>query len=98
MVNGVQGVLDYRDLDYRNFTIQGSIKYFIYGRNSSIIGISILEIVVPKLLGFRLSGTFFGPSHPNNRGPPVVLIKPDVIASSFTNKRYKFSYYLSMML
>ena len=86
MVNGVQGVLDYRDLNYRNFTIPGSIKYSIYGSNSSIIGISILEIVVP--------GTFFGPSHPNNRGPPVVLIKPDVIASSFKNKRYKFSYYL----
>ena len=73
MVNGVQGVLDYRDLNYRNFTIPGSIKYSIYGSNSSIIGISILEIVVPKLPGFRLSGNFFGPSHPDNRGLPVVL-------------------------
>ena len=46
--------------------IPGLIKYSIYSSNSLIIGISILVIGVPRLSGFRLSGTFFGPSHPNN--------------------------------
>ena len=27
---------------------------------------------VDRLLGYRLSGNIFGPSHPNNRGPTVV--------------------------
>ena len=38
----VQGVLDYRDLDYREFAIPGSIKNSIYNSNSSIIGILII--------------------------------------------------------
>ena len=48
----VDGSLIYWDLDYCNFTILGSIEYSIYSSNSSIIGISNLEIVVPKLPGF----------------------------------------------
>ena len=55
--------------------IPGLIKYSIYSSNSLIIGITILGIVVPRLSGFRLSGTFFGPSHPDNRGPPVMMTK-----------------------
>ena len=51
--------------------IPGLIKYSIYSSNSSIIGISILVIGVHRLSGFRLSGTFFGPSHPDNRGLTV---------------------------
>ena len=36
------------------------------------IRISILGIELSHLLGFCLSrNLFFGPSHPNNRGPPV---------------------------
>ena len=60
----IQEVLDYQDLDYREFTIPGLIKYSIYSSNSSIIG-----IVVTKLLG-----KFFGPSHTDNGGPPVHVI------------------------
>ena len=45
----IQEVLDYQDLDYREFTIPGLIKYSIYSSNSSIIRISILEIVLSKL-------------------------------------------------
>ena len=54
--------------------IPGLIKYSIYSSNSSIIGISILVIGVPRLSGFRLSGTFFGPSHPDNRGLTVLTL------------------------
>ena len=54
----MQGVLDYRDLNYHEFAIPGLVKDSIYSSNSSIIGISIIRIVVPKLLGFQLSGKF----------------------------------------
>ena len=54
----MQGVLDYQDLNYHEFAIPGSVKDSIYSSNSSIIGISIIRIVVPKLLGFQLSGKF----------------------------------------
>ena len=55
----VQGVLDYRNLDYREFAIPGSTKNSIYSCNFLIIGISILGIVLPKLSGFQLLGNFF---------------------------------------
>ena len=63
----IQEVLDYQDLDYREFTIPGLIKYSIYSSNSS--NSSIIGIVVTKLLG-----KFFGPSHTDNGGPPVHVI------------------------
>ena len=53
-VQNPTGVLDYQDLNYREFIIPGSIKNSIYSSNTSIIRISILGIVVPKL-----SGNFF---------------------------------------
>ena len=52
----IQGVLDYQD---REFIIPGLIKYSIYRSNSSIIRISILGILVPKLSIFRLLGNLF---------------------------------------
>ena len=61
--------------------LPGLLKYSIYSSNSLIIGISILGIVVPWLSGFQLSGTFFGPSHPNNWGPPVALLYSHTLQS-----------------
>ena len=55
----IQRVLDYRDLNYREFAIPGKIRYSIYSSYSSIIRIVLGQYVVPKLQGLRLSWNFF---------------------------------------
>ena len=66
----VQGVLDYWDLNYREFAIPDSIPskfldyqdFYSWDSSSKIIRISIIR----KL--------FLEPIHPDNRGPPVCIM------------------------
>ena len=65
----------------------------MYSIDSSIIGISILGIVVPQL-----SGNFFGPSHPNNRGPPVQSNSLYKTFSTYASKIIRHYYLLILVM
>ena len=71
----LQGVLNYRDLDYRNPRNTGIYKKFQVICLSGLFTTKSLQYRDPDNRGlgffFRLSGTFSGPSHPDNRGPTV---------------------------